>query len=66
MGCSTGETGHSHAYEVIEEWLMWIALFLFLVHLLCGVWAFYMAMFAPIWTMGPEYDPGMMGTVVLK
>jgi hypothetical protein len=45
---------------------MWIALFLFLVHLLCGVWAFYMAMFAPIWTMGPEYDPSMMGTVVLK
>lgn len=44
---------------------MWIAVFLFLVHLMCGVWVFYMAMFAPIWVMGPEYDATMQAGMVL-
>lgn len=65
MGSSVGEAGHPYADQV-EEWVVWIAVFLFLVHLMCGVWVFYMAMFAPIWTMGPEYDATMQAGMVLK
>jgi hypothetical protein len=50
----------------VSEWLVWIAVFLFLIHLMCGIWVFYMAMFVPIWTMGPEYDPMMVNGKVLK
>ena len=45
---------------------MWIAVFLFIVHFLVGVWVFYMAMCGPIWTVGPEYDPAMQAGAVLK
>jgi hypothetical protein len=65
MGDSAGETRDPHAHEV-SEWLVWIAVFLFLIHLMCGIWVFYMAMCAPIWTMGPEYDPMMANGKVLK
>ncbi len=65
MGCGAGETGHSHADQV-DELVVWLAFFVFLVNFMCGVWAFYMAMCGPIWTMGPEYNPAMQAGVVLK